>query len=153
MSAVGALRKALEVLGELNWSGRERQAAAASALRLFFQVETNLLHGTTAEAPGDLEQLYGLLIRASGTKISRPTAAAAFLQEAGLGDYRSRLSRLSTRRKIASHPDADFLPELRHALEGLAPEALRAAGERFRGFHDGPKAEQRNGNGKESKRA
>ena len=132
MTAREVLLSALEAMEGMPWGAKERHAGVATALRLHFQHALCHEAAPTAGAPAELEQLYGLLSRASGASIKRPTAAAAYLKALGLGEFCGRFSRLTSRRRAAAHPDADLLPQLEHALGSLGPGATRQAGENFR---------------------
>jgi hypothetical protein len=94
--------------------------------------------GLPAQAGGgssaivDLDQLYSLMSKAAGVRISRPTAATALLRTFGIDGFEKRISKLTSRRHLAAHPDACLLHDLRAAFDILDPAVLAARAAMFR---------------------
>ena len=51
----------------------------------------------------DLERFYKIVSSAAGSKITRPSRASAFLTCLDLKNFSSRMSKLSSRRKLEAH--------------------------------------------------
>jgi len=94
--------------------------------------EDNLTKGSTAIE--DLEQVYSLLSASAGTRISRPSAAVAFLRALGLADggFDARFSKLTSRRRHEAHPDASFFIELQAAISKLEHDTISKCAKTFR---------------------
>ena len=75
----------------------------------------------------DLERNYEVLTGVAGRPISRPGPGAALLRCLGLTEFAKRFSHLTSRRRLAAHPDSCLLQQLRSKLESLDP-AVREEG-------------------------
>ena len=136
-----ALSIALECTCRVSWESKEdRDAALAMAYREFFRwaggKQTNrkgVEPEDIAKHVGDLEQVYGVLSRAVGIQVKRPTAAVALIHELQLGDdFARRFSRLTSRRRAVCHTDASFMADLTCAIGKLDGAQLSVAAGRFR---------------------
>jgi hypothetical protein len=123
------LVSALSAIDVLGLKGRARWQATSAAMSAHFRSAA----GPRAhEAPAELELAYGLLTKAAGVPIKRPTAAVALLQAVGLGQLKSGFSKLTSQRRLAAHPGANFLSDLSDALAAIPASELRSAAAEFR---------------------
>ena len=83
-------------------------------------------------ACADLVKFYRLVSKAAGTKIVRPSKAAAFLKILDMPDFCKRMSKLSSRRKFEAHPDSGFLEDMCEALDSLDKVVVDGAAAKFR---------------------
>ena len=90
-----------------------------------------------------MDELYGVLSKAVGIRVSRPTAAIACVRAIGIGDLDKRISKLTSRRHHCAHPDSGILADVCEAIASIRPDDLLSRVEAFRAH----------GNGAEGKKA
>ena len=68
-------------------------------------------------------------------KIRRPGLGSSLLKSLSLGDFAKRFSHLTSRRKLAAHPDVALLQELELAVISMDPKEVASRTARFRSEH------------------
>ena len=120
MLAPGVLSAALDGISASGITSREKLTLQKHAVSVFMTSTAPSPPACKSPDPFDaLEEMYGILSQAAGTRIVRPTAAVAFVRCMGLTDFDKRISKLTSHRNHAAHPDPGFLSDLRNALEKL----------------------------------
>ena len=103
------------------------------AVKEFLVPGATMARGAKTSACADLAVFYRLVSKQAGTKIERPSQAAAFLKQLGIAvEFPRRMSRLSSKRKMEAHPDVGFIADLTQAFEALGPAAIADAAAKFR---------------------
>jgi len=128
------LSAALSGIASASLAARDKLLLQEHAVQIFMAetVSNAAVRGDCTEAIDDAAALYAVLSAAAGARISRPTAAVAFVKVLGLDSFTKRISKLSSRRNHAAHPDPGFIDDISSAIHGLGPEALAALSASFR---------------------
>ena len=128
------LSAALNGIASASLAARDKLLLQKHAVQIFMaeMAPVPAVRGVCTEAIDDAAALYAVLSEAAGVRISRPTAAVAFVKVLGLDSFTKRISKLSSRRNHAAHPDPGFIDDISAAIQGLGPEALAALSASFR---------------------
>ena len=128
------LSAALNGIASASLAARDKLLLQKHAVQIFMaeMAPAPAVRGVCTEAIDDVAALYAVLSEAAGVRISRPTAAVAFVKVLGLDCFNKRISKLSSRRNHAAHPDPGFIDDISAAIHGLGPAALAALSASFR---------------------
>ena len=128
------LSAALNGIASASLAARDKLLLQKHAVQIFMaeMAPAPAVRGVCTEAIDDVAALYAVLSEAAGVRISRPTAAVAFVKVLGLDCFTKRISKLSSRRNHAAHPDPGFIDDISAAIHGLGPAALAALSASFR---------------------
>eukprot|EP00929_Paragymnodinium_shiwhaense_P048768 TRINITY_DN24618_c0_g1_i2.p1 TRINITY_DN24618_c0_g1~~TRINITY_DN24618_c0_g1_i2.p1 ORF type:complete len:305 (+),score=45.81 TRINITY_DN24618_c0_g1_i2:74-916(+) len=126
------LAAALDGINQSGITSKEKWALQKHAVNVFMASPATTMPPPSPDPFDLLDEMYGLLSEAAGTRIARPTAAIAFIRGLGFGELEKRISKLTTKRNHAAHPDNGLLNDLRIALAKLEPSVLQVRAAAFR---------------------
>lgn len=114
------LAATLDGINKSGITGKEKWALQKHAINVFMaDTKPATPPCSTPDSFDKLDETYGILSEAAGTRISRPTAAVAFVRTMGIVGFEKRISKLTSRRNHAAHPDNGLNSDLRDALANI----------------------------------